>query len=125
MPTGKTIPTFSKRCKKTEQRILRPQPQEYVVVIPTKYKDPHGRADCVDGFIRVVKQTDKMHIVLVGANVGPAHLVRENAASDRIDSVWLVNNHVDLDTYWTVYYTYMPGSRCAAGRLLIELYYLT
>jgi len=35
------------------------------VVIPTKYKDPHGWADCVDGFIRVVKQTDKMHIVPV------------------------------------------------------------
>jgi len=73
------------------------------VVIPTKYKDLHGWADCVDGFIRVVKQTDKMHIVPVGAIVGLAHLVRENAASDRINSVWLVNNHVDLDTYWTVY----------------------
>jgi len=32
--------------------------KEYVVLIPTKYKDPHGWADCVDGFIRVVKQTD-------------------------------------------------------------------
>jgi len=73
------------------------------VVIPTKYKDPHGWADCVDRFIRVVKQTDKMHIVPVGAIIEPAHLVRENAASDRINSVWLVNNHVDLDTYWTVY----------------------
>jgi len=73
------------------------------VVIPTKYTDPHGWADCVDGFIRVVKQTDLMHIVPVGAIVEPAHLVRENAASDRIDSVWLVNTHVDLDTYWTVY----------------------
>jgi len=73
------------------------------VVIPTKYNDPHGWADCVDGFIQVVEQTDKMHIVPVGAIVGPAHLVRENAASDRIDSVWLVNNHVDFDTYQTVY----------------------
>jgi len=91
-------------CKKTQQWILRPQPQEYVVVIPTKYKDLQGWADCVDGFIRVVKQTDKIHIVPVGAIVGPAHLVGENnAASDRINSVWLVNTHVDLDTYWTVY----------------------
>ena len=87
----------------TEQWILRPQPQEDAVVIPTKYKNPHGWADCVDGFIRVVKQTDNMHIVPFGAIVGPAHLVRENAASDRIYSVWLVNKHVDLDTYWTVY----------------------
>ena len=99
--------TFSKRRHKTEQWILRSQPQEYAVVIPTKYQDPHGWTDCVDWFIGVVKQTDKMHIVPVGAIVGPAHLVRENnAASDRIDSVWLVNSHVDLDTYWTVYKNY-------------------
>jgi len=102
LPTAKAISTFSTRCKKTQQWILRPQVQEYAVVIPTKYKDLHGWADCVEGFILVVKQTDKMHIVPVGAIVGLAHLVRENAATDRIDSVWLVNNHVDLDTYWTV-----------------------
>jgi hypothetical protein len=73
------------------------------VVIPTKNKDPRGWADCVDGIIRVVEQTDKMHIVPGGAIVGPAHLVGENnAALDRIDSIWLVNNPVDLDTYCTV-----------------------
>jgi len=44
-----------------------------------------------------------MHIVPVGAIVGLAHLVRENAAVGGIDSIWLVNNHVYLDTYWTVY----------------------
>jgi len=81
LPAGKSISTFSKTCKKTQQWILRPQPQEYAVVIPTKYKDPHGWADCVDGFIRVVKQTDNMHIVPIGAIVGPAHLVRENTAA--------------------------------------------
>jgi hypothetical protein len=72
------------------------------VVILTKYKDLHGWADCINGFIWVVKQTDMMPIVPVRAIVGPAHLVRENAASDRIDTVWLVNNYVDFDIYWTV-----------------------
>ena len=72
-------------------------------MIPTIYQDLHSWADCVDRFIRVVKQTKKMHIVPVGGMVGPAHLVRENAASGSIDSIWLVNTHVDLDTYWTVY----------------------
>jgi hypothetical protein len=117
----KTIPTISKWCKKTEQWILCPQAQEYTVVILTKYKDPHGWANCVDGVIR----TDKIHIVPVGAIVGPGHLARENAASHTIASVWLVNNHVDLDPYWTVYQTYMPGSRCADERLVMELYHLT
>ena len=73
------------------------------MLIPTKYNDLHGWADCVDGFIRVVKQTNEMHIVPIRAIVGPAHAVREDAASGGIDSIWLVNNHVDLDTYWTVY----------------------
>jgi hypothetical protein len=100
---GKTIPTISIRCKKTEQWILHPQAQEYAVVIPTKYKNPHGWADCIYGFIRIVKHTDKMHIVPVGAIVGPAQLVQENPAYDRIDRIWLVNNHMNLDTYWTVY----------------------
>jgi len=75
LPAGKAISTFSKRCKKTQQWVLRPQAQEYAVVIPTKYKDLHRWADCVEGFIRVVKQTNKMHIVPVGAILGPAHLV--------------------------------------------------
>jgi len=70
-------------------------------VIPTKFKDHHGWADCGDGFIRVVKQRNKIHIVHFGVMVGPEHLVWENIASGGIDSVWLVNNHVALDIYWT------------------------
>jgi len=103
LPAGKALWTFSKRCQTTQQSVLRPQAQEYAVVIPTKFKDLHVWADCVDGFIRVVKWTNKMHIIPVGAIVGPAHFVWENAASGGIDSVWLGNTHVDLDTYWTVY----------------------
>jgi len=72
------------------------------MVIPTRYKDLHGWADCVDGFIQVVKQTDEIHILSVKAIVGLAHVLQENNASDRIDSIWLVSNHVDSDTYWTV-----------------------
>jgi len=104
LPAGKSISTFSKRCKQTQQWVLHPQPQDYAVVMSMKFKDLHGWADCVDVFIRVVKQTNKMHIVPVGAIVGPAHLVWENAVSGGLDSIWHVNNHVDLDTYWTVYW---------------------
>jgi len=74
-----------------------------MVVIPPKLKDLHGWADCVDGFIRVVKQMNKMHVVPVAAVVRPTQLVRENAAVGGIHSVRLVNHHVNLDTYWTVY----------------------
>jgi len=83
----------------TQEWILHSQPQQYGLVIATIYKYPDGSAECVDGFILVVKQTDKMHMVPVGAIVGPAHLVRENSVSDRIDSIWLANHHVDLHSY--------------------------
>jgi len=104
LPAGKPISTFSKRCKKTQQWVVCPQAQEYAVVIPTKFKDLHGWADCVDGLILAVKQMNKMHIVPVWAIVGQAQLVLKNAASGSIHNIWLVNNDVDLDTYWTVYY---------------------
>jgi len=103
LPAGKTISICSKQCKLSHQWILHPQPQEYVVVIPTKYKDLDGWADDVDRIIRVVKQTDMMHVVPVGAIVGPAHVLRENAGSDRIHRVWLVHNPMDVDTCCTVY----------------------
>jgi hypothetical protein len=102
LSAGNAISTFSKRCKKIQQWVLRPQAQEYTVLIPTMFQDHLGWADGVDGFIWVVKQMNRMHISPIGAIVGPAHLVRENPASRGIDSVWLVNNQVDLDTYWTV-----------------------
>jgi hypothetical protein len=62
------------------------------------YKDPQGLAYCIDSVIRAVKYMNRMHIVSIGAIVGPAHLVQENAPSGGIDSIWLVNIHVNLDT---------------------------
>jgi hypothetical protein len=55
LPARNTISTISNRCKNSQQLILHPQVQEYAVVVPTKYKQPHGWVHCVDGFIRVVK----------------------------------------------------------------------
>jgi len=103
LPAGKAILMFSKRSKMTEQWVLCPQVQEYAVVIPTKFKALHGWADCVDGCICVVKQMNSMHIVTVGAIVQLAHLVQDKAAAGVIDSVWLLNNHIEFDIYWTVY----------------------
>ena len=102
-PAGKTISIFSKWCRKTTQWTLLPQVQAYAVVVATKYNDLHGWVDCVDGLIQVVKQIDMMHIIPVWAIVGPAHLARENATSDRIASIWLVNYHENLNTSCTVY----------------------
>jgi len=98
LPAGITIWSFSKRCKKTQQWVFHPQAQEYVVVIPIMYKDSLSWADCVDGLIQIVKQTNRMQTLPIEAIAGKTHLVGHNAASNRIDTVWLVSNHVDLDT---------------------------
>jgi hypothetical protein len=45
------------------------------VVISTKYEVQHSSADCGDGSIPVVEQTDTIHVALAGATVGPAHSV--------------------------------------------------
>lgn len=83
----------------TEQWILHQQAQDYAVVITTKYKDLQGWADCVDWFIKVVKQTDYMYIVPVRAIVQPVHAVQDIAASCTICSIWLQRHHVDVDSY--------------------------
>jgi len=77
LPTRNTILTFSKRCKHTQRWILCPQPQVYAMVIPTKCNGLHGWSDCVHRFLRVVKQTDKIHTVPAGAIVRLTHLVWE------------------------------------------------
>jgi len=61
--------TISKGCKKTQQWVLHPRAQEYALAIPTKYNDLHGWAECVDEFIRVVKQTKKKHIIYQQKNI--------------------------------------------------------
>jgi hypothetical protein len=74
------------------------------VVIRKKFKDFHFCADVVNLFIRLFKLKNNMHILPIGAIVGPAHLARGNDTAGGINCIWLVNNHVDLDTYWAVYY---------------------
>jgi hypothetical protein len=83
--------------------ILHTQAKEYKVVIRTQFNDGRFWPDSVDELIQVVKQTNRIRTVLVGARVGPAHFVGENAAGGGIDCAWLVNTDADLDTYWTVY----------------------
>jgi len=41
------ILTLSLWCKKTQQWVLHPQAQEYMVLTPTPFKELHGWADCV------------------------------------------------------------------------------
>ena len=58
LPARNTRSTWSKRCNITQQCVLHPQAEDYVVFIPILYNDLHSWADCVDEFIWVVKLTN-------------------------------------------------------------------
>jgi hypothetical protein len=75
LPAGTAISAFSKRSKKTDQWVLRPQVQEYTAVIPTYFENRHGWTDRVGKFIQDFIQTNKIHVVPIGAVVGPVHWV--------------------------------------------------
>jgi hypothetical protein len=95
LPTGNAISTFSNRFRRAQHWVLSPQAQEYAAVIPTKYKEVDSWAKCIVRFIQIVKQMTKMNAVPVRAIIGLVHLLRDNAASSSINSVWLLNIHVD------------------------------
>jgi hypothetical protein len=87
IPARRTILMFSKTYRTTQQWMLYLQVQEYASVGPTKYQDLHRCAACVDSFIWVAIQSDKMHIAHVVSIIGLAYLVRENTALDNINSI--------------------------------------
>lgn len=90
-----------KRSQKSQNAICLLQDQQYTVVIRRKYHEHQGCADCCDSFIWVVKPSNIIHLVHIGATSVPAYLVQENAASDKKFCVWLINTPVDLDNCWT------------------------
>lgn len=44
-----------------------------------------------------------MHIVPIVAIVVPEQMMLENNATGSINSIWIVNNYVNLNADWTVY----------------------
>jgi hypothetical protein len=80
----------------------RPSPLELAVVVGTHFEHRLGHPQDEDGIVRVVKES-KPHVIAVEKIEVPCHLVPESQAVTGNSSVWIVNNQVDLDTYWDVY----------------------
>jgi len=86
-----------------QKLVLCPQVSEYAVVIWTKFKEFHAWDECIHEFIQIVKQMNMMHIVPIVAIVVPEQMMLENNATGSINSIWIVNNYVNLNADWTVY----------------------
>lgn len=73
-------------------------------MIPTKYTGINFIVDSIERCTNVVKLTNMIYIVSIKVLVVPTHLVLENAAFNRVDSIWLLNNCAECITYWIAFY---------------------
>ena len=102
LKSGGSLKLFPKFIPLLKMLVIQPSAIELAAAVGTSFQHPFGDPEEVDGFIRVVKATDP-HVFAVVRIEGPAHLLPVSRKSTGSGSVWIVNNQVDLDTYWDVY----------------------
>ena len=81
-----------------------PQALELAVLVGYKWKDPCSRPNRFHGCVEV--ELDGIRCVAeVGSIEGPVQLVEVNEGrrTGRTRKTWIVNNHIDLETYWYIY----------------------
>ena len=93
---------FPKFIPSLKMSVIRPSAIELAAAVGTSFQHRFGDPGEVDGFIRVVKATGA-HVFAVDLIEGAAHLLPASRTSTESGSVWIINNQVDLDTYWDVY----------------------
>ena len=96
---------FPKFIPSLKMSVIRLSAIELAAVVGTSFQHGFRDPEEVDGLIRVVKATGP-HVFAVDQNEGPAHLLPVCRMSTGSGSVWIINNQVDLNTYWDVYYCF-------------------
>ena len=102
LKSGGSLKVFPKFIPSRKVSVVRPSALELAAAVGTSFQHRFGDPEEVDGFIRVVKATGP-HVFAVDRIEGPAHLLPASRMSTGSGSVWIINNQVDLDTYWDVY----------------------
>ena len=74
---------------------------EFIVYEPFEYATPGGLPDQTSRSVIVKRKSRSWAAVGLQAIEGPAHLVPAHVRSK--PTLWNVNNHVDLETYWYIY----------------------
>ena len=74
---------------------------KFMVYESFEYGTPGGLPDQTSGFVMVKHKSRSRAYVGLQAIEGPAHLVPAHVRSK--PTLWNVNNHVDLETYWYIY----------------------
>ena len=85
-----------------EQRVGTKEPSElgFAMIQGTKFVNPSSKPDPAHGFVEVEIDQGDRYIAPIGSIEGPVQLVEVDENSARS---WLVNSHIDLETYYYVY----------------------
>ena len=99
--SGGSLKLFSKFIPSLRAFVARPSALGLAAAVGTGFQHRLGNPEVVDGYIRVIKAAGP-HVFAVDRIEGPCHLLPVSRSTGS-GSVWIINNHVDLDTYWDVY----------------------
>ena len=82
--------------------VLVPETIELAVIMDYKFTGHSGLPNKYHGFVEVGLEGRHRYVVEVGSIEGPVQLV-EVSETRKSRKTWIVNNHIDLETYYYVY----------------------
>ena len=68
-----------------------------------KFATDSSRPNRFHGFVEVTENRADRYIAEVEAIEGPVHLVKEDERCKDNKARWIVNSHIDLETYYYIY----------------------
>ena len=95
-PSKAVIPQTTKRNKSQVTETL-----ELVMLVGKKYATESGKPNRFQGFVEVVLNERDWYLARVESIEGPVHLLEGEKI--RGQNSWIVNSHIDLETYYYVY----------------------
>ena len=84
------------------KEILVSEKIELAVIMSYKFTGPSGLPNKFHGFVEVELEGRDRYVVEVESIEGPVQLVEVNETR-KSRKTWIVNNHIDLETYYYVY----------------------
>lgn len=82
--------------------VIVPKTLELAVLVGYKFTGSSGKPNRYHGCVEVELDSRDRSVAEVGSIEGPVQLVEVNEARQS-RKTWIVNNHIDLETYYYVY----------------------
>ena len=95
-PSKALIPRITQRNISQVTEIL-----DQVILVGMKYTMASGKPNRFHGFVEVVPNEWDRYVAEVEPIEGPVHLLEGENIQGK--DIWIVNSHIDLETYYDVY----------------------